>query len=94
MESALRSGIQYFMNGGDNLSRAEEVVNSSWTTKPAGVSIVAERVCLCGAVEHACNTLCEDATYPTSYNRLRAIAAFEGILVNNEYLAEQSVRVR
>jgi hypothetical protein len=45
-------------------------------------------------VEHACNTLCEDATYPTSYNRLRAIAAFEGILVNNEYLAEQSVRVR
>ena len=94
MESALRAGIQYFMNGGDDLSRAEDVVNSSWTTKPDGVYIAAERVCLCGAVEHACNALCDDGTYPASYNRLRAIAEFEGILSSSEYLAEQSVRVR
>lgn len=94
MESALRAGIQYFMNGGDNLSKAEEVVNASWTTKPQGVSIVAERVCLCGNVEHVCNELCDDETYPASYNRLRAVAEFEGILMSNEYLAEQSVRVR
>lgn len=94
MESALRAGIQYFMNGGDNLSTAEAVVNSSWTTKPAGVSIIAERFCLCGNVEHACNTLCDDDTYPMSFNRLRAIATIEGILMDDEYLAEQSVRVR
>jgi Flp pilus assembly protein TadG len=94
MESALRAGIQYFMNGGDDLDTAEEVVNASWTTKPQGVAIIAERFCLCGNVEHACNTLCDDDTYPMSFNRLRAVATIEGILMDDEYLAEQSVRVR
>ena len=94
MESALRAGIQYFMNGGDDLDTAEEVVNASWTTKPQGVTIIAERFCLCSNVEHACNTVCDDGTYPLSFNRLRAVATLEGILMNDEYLAEQSVRVR
>ena len=94
MESALRAGIQYFMNGGDDLAKAEQVVNVSWTTKPIGVSVIAERYCLCGAVEHACNMLCDDDTYPMSFNRLRATAAFPGILVNSAYNAEQSIRVR
>jgi Flp pilus assembly protein TadG len=94
MESALRSGIQYFMNGGDDLTRAETVVNDAWTTKPEGVSVIAERFCLCDATPHACNVLCDDETYPASYNRLRATATFPGILMDDEHLASQSVRVR
>ena len=94
MESALRAGIQYFMNGGDNLAKAEQVVNESWTTKPEGVTIVAERFCLCGTTEHACNALCDDDTYPLSYNRIRATAVMPGILMEDTYQAEQSVRVR
>jgi Flp pilus assembly pilin Flp len=94
MESALRAGIQYFMNGGDDLIKAEEVVNASWTTKPDGVSVIAEKFCLCGAVEHVCNALCDDGSYPESYNRLRATATFPGILMEDSYATEQSVRVR
>jgi Flp pilus assembly protein TadG len=94
MESALRSGIQYFMNGGDDLTRAEAVVNDAWTTKPDGVSVVAERFCLCDTTPHACNVLCDDDTYPASYNRLRATATFPGILSEDAHEASQSVRVR
>jgi Flp pilus assembly protein TadG len=94
MESALRSGIQYFMNGGDNLSRAEAVVNQAWTTKPDTVTVVADRFCLCDTTPHACNVLCDDDTYPASYNRLRATATFPGILMENSQEANQSVRVR
>lgn len=94
MEAALRSGIQYFMNGGDDLSRAETVVNDAWTTKPPGVSVIAERFCLCDSTPHACNTLCDDDTYPASYNRLRATATFPGILMEDAHEASQSVRVR
>jgi Flp pilus assembly protein TadG len=94
MESALRSGIQYFMNGGDDLARAEAVVNDAWTTKPEGVSVVAERFCLCDTTPHACNVLCDDDTYPASYNRLRATATFAGILTEDAHEASQSVRVR
>lgn len=94
MESALRAGVQYFMNGGDDLAKAEDVVNVSWTTKPEGVSIVADRFCMCGAVEHACNELCDDETYPQSFNRLRAVATFPGILTESGHAAQQSIRVR
>lgn len=94
MESALRAGIQYFMNGGDDLAKAETVVNESWTTKPDTMSVAAERFCMCASVEHACNALCDDDTYPTSYNRIRATAVFPGILMEEEHDAEQSVRVR
>lgn len=94
MESALRAGIQYFMNGGSDLSLAQQVVNDSWTTKPANVTIVADQVCLCGTAVHACTTLCGDGTYPASFNRLRATAVFPGILVDNAYSSEQTVRVR
>jgi len=94
MESALRSGIQYFMNGGDDLARAESVVNDAWTTKPDGVNVIAERFCLCDTTPHACNVLCDDESYPASYNRLRATATFSGILSDDQHEASQSVRVR
>ena len=94
LEGALRSGIQYFMNGGDDLVKAKEVVDDSWTQRPEGAVVVAETFCLCGEVVHACNTLCGDKTYPVSYNRLRVTATFQGILTNDTYASEQSVRVR
>lgn len=94
MESALRAGIQYFMNGGDDLNKAETVVNQSWTTKPDSVTVVAEKYCMCGTVQHACNTLCDDDTYPDSYNRLTATATLQGILTDGNYNVQQSVRVR
>lgn len=94
MESALRSGIQYFMNGGEDLALAKSVVESSWTTKPATTTIVAERYCMCGTQAHACSTLCEDATYPDAYNRITASALFEGILTDDTHAASQTVRVR
>jgi len=94
MESALRAGIQYFMNGGDDLAKAEQVVSASWTTKPDGVSVIAERFCMCETTVHACNALCDDDSYPMSFNRVRATATFPGILMDDAHEAEQSVRVR
>lgn len=94
MESALRAGAQYFMNGGEDLSKAEQVVNESWTTKPPGVSVTAETFCLCGTAVHACNELCDDDTYPASYKRINASATFPGILMDDTYDASQAVRVR
>lgn len=94
MESALRSGIQYFMNGGEDLSLAQSVVETSWTTRPVSTTILAERYCMCGTEVHVCNTLCADATYPDAYNRLTASAVFEGILMDEQHAASQTVRVR
>jgi Flp pilus assembly protein TadG len=94
MESALRAGIQYFMNGGSDLTLAQQIVNESWTTKPQGVTVVADQVCFCGTAVSACNAVCSGGAYPVSFNRLSATAVFPGILVDNAYSAQQTVRVR
>jgi Flp pilus assembly protein TadG len=94
MHSALRSGVQYFMNGGDDLAKAENIVAQSWTTKPDDVTIVAERFCQCGDEIHACNALCDDDSYPAAYKRLRAMATIDGVLGDDHYAASQSIRVR
>jgi Flp pilus assembly protein TadG len=94
MEAALRSGVQYFMNGGEDLTRAENVVLESWTTKPDTVTVSADRLCLCGTTAASCNALCGDGTTPTTYNRIQATALFPGILMDDDYASEQSVRVR
>ena len=94
MESALRSGVQYFMNGGEDLPTAQNVVINSWTTKPSTVTVVADRLCLCGTTVASCNAACSGGTTPTTYNRIQATALFPGILMDDTYAAEQSVRVR
>jgi hypothetical protein len=94
MDSAIRAGIQYFMNGGSDFTVAQQIVNDSWTTKPQGVIVVADKVCYCGTAEHACDTLCSDSTVPIAYSRLRAMATFPGILMDDDYYSQQTVRVR
>jgi Flp pilus assembly protein TadG len=94
MESAMRSGVQYFMNGGSDLDRAKQVVLASWTSKPDNASVVVERFCLCSDVEHACTSTCGNGTYPLSYSRIRAVAQFENLIVELTNNAHQTVRVR
>lgn len=94
LESALRSGIQYFMNGGSDVDKAEAVVNAAWTHRPEGATVTAEKYCLCGTTVSACNTLCGDGAYPLRYSRIVVDATFEGIISDNQYKSSQTVRVR
>ncbi|MBI1212238.1 MAG: hypothetical protein GC190_12300 [Alphaproteobacteria bacterium] len=94
MESALRSGVQYFMNGGSDLDKAKEVVLASWTSKPENATVVVERFCMCANIEHACNATCDDGTYPLSYSRIRAVAQYDNLLIDMTNNADQTVRVR
>lgn len=94
LEAALRSGIQYFMNGGSDLTKAQQVVDSAWTHRPPGATVTAEKFCLCGTTQSVCTTLCGDGTYPVSYNRITVNVTFQGILTNDAYQTSQTVRVR
>jgi pilus assembly protein CpaE len=94
MESALRSGVQYFMNGGSDLDKAKSVVLASWTSKPANATVTVEKFCMCANAEHACTSTCNDGSYPLSYSRIRAVAQYENILIDLTNNADQTVRVR
>jgi Flp pilus assembly protein TadG len=94
MQSAVRAGAQYLMNGGQDLSYAQDLVMAAWQKRPEGGYVVSERFCMCGELVHACNDLCGDASIPDSYVRLEAIATLEGLITDHEQGTEEVVRIR
>lgn len=58
MQTAIRAGIQYTMNGGEDLDQAETVVNAAWSRKPADGVVDATEICKCAGNTQACNSTC------------------------------------
>ena len=94
MHSAVRTGAQYLMNGGQNLEYAKELVLVSWANKPEGGYVESDRFCMCGETLHICTSLCGDGSIPDSYIRLQAFATLEGMLGDSEQGTEEIVRIR
>lgn len=94
MQSAVRTGAQYLMNGGQNLERARDLVMEAWDERPEGGYVVAENFCMCDEVLHVCTELCGDQSIPDSYIRLQAIATLEGLISDREQGTEEIVRIR
>ena len=58
MQTAVRAGIQYTMNGGEDLDTAKTVVNTAWSKKPADGLVNASATCKCAGNTQACNSTC------------------------------------
>lgn len=94
LESAMRSGAQYFMNGGKDIDTAVSIVDAAWTDRPEGAVVESSKFCMCGETVSVCNKLCPDKSYPVSYHRITAAVTFEGIISATQYETSQVVRVR
>jgi Flp pilus assembly protein TadG len=58
MQTAIRAGIQYTMNGGEDLDQAKSIANSAWSRKPADGVLNASETCKCAGNTQACNSTC------------------------------------
>ena len=94
LDAAMRSGAQYFMNGGKDVDTAVSIVDSAWTYRPEGAVVSSEKFCMCGETVSVCNKLCTDRSYPVSYHRISASATFQGLVSESQYQTSQAVRVR
>ena len=94
MHGAMRSGVQYALNGGRDLEVARDIVMRSWSTRPPDGKVEATRFCLCSNVQNACNSPCPDDSVPEAYIQLRASATLGGYTLNYGHSAHDVVRVR
>ena len=94
MQSAVRTGAQYLMNGGQDLDLARDLVLASWASRPEAGTVISERFCTCAEVVHACTSLCSDASIPESYVRLKAVGTLDGFLTDASERTEEIVRIR
>jgi Flp pilus assembly protein TadG len=94
MQTAVHSGIQYVINGGTDMTTAEDQINQAWTTKPAGGSVSSQQYCKCGNTVSACTAPCADGTVPASYVTLTATASLGGTTFSVNKTATETVRIR
>jgi Flp pilus assembly protein TadG len=94
MQSAVRAGAQYLMDGGRDMDRMSAIVNASWSSKPAGSSVSGVRNCMCSDAAHACTSLCSDDSVPESYINVVAAGTLDGILRDTTLQVTEAVRVR
>jgi Flp pilus assembly pilin Flp len=94
MHGALRSGGQYLLNGGRDLTVAREIVLRSWSSMPEDGIVETSRFCLCGETEHVCSAPCSDGSVPTAYITLRAHATLGGMFIDSGESTDDTIRVR
>jgi hypothetical protein len=95
MQSAARSGVQYLINGGQNLDNARNISLAAWSRKPTDGDVITERYCLCAQVVHTCHELCADDSIPESFTRVRLVGTLRGVWAQtSSQTSDEAVRVR
>ena len=94
MHSAVSSGAQYVMAGGQDLTTAQSIAVSAWKTKPSNAQISVAKTCKCGAAAAVCTTICPDQSVPQAFVSIAATANVNGAVISQPIAATETVRVR
>ena len=94
MDSALRAGIQYAMNGGTNMSSVRSFANSNWSSKPSGATLTASEACYCDTTVITCGQPCTGTQVAKTYVTVAATATVGGTVISVPLNKSQSVRVQ
>lgn len=94
LHSAVRSGAQYFMAGGDDLDVAIAIIEDSWSSRPEVSQVTVEKCCKCAGVDAPCGQLCSDGEVPDIVHELEATAYFAGLFGQYEVSVNEFVRAR
>lgn len=93
MESAVRSSIQYAMNGGVDMTVAKQVGLNAWPEQPADASFETSKECKCGSDVVTCSQLCTDGSQPGNFVTAVATGTLGGSIIHFRKTTTQTVQV-
>lgn len=93
METALRSSVQYAMNGGIDMSQAQAVGVQAWQGKPNGSNLTVTSICKCGTAGGICSQICPDGSLPQTFVSAVASASLGGSMIHLQKTLSETVRV-
>jgi len=94
MQGAIRSTIQYAMNGGGDMSAAQSHGLAVWAHKPADGTLSATQSCICSGGAADCTMPCASGDPPESYVTVVASGTFGGDVISSTKSFTEKVRVR
>ncbi|HTO41340.1 MAG TPA: TadE family protein [Rhizomicrobium sp.] len=93
MEAAVRSGIQYAMNGGTDMSIAKSASIQSWASRPSGSTLDASEMCICDSGTAVCGQACTDGSTQKTFVTVTATATLGGSVIKFGKTATKTVQV-
>lgn len=93
MEAAVRSGIQYAMNGGTNMTVAKTVSAQSWGSRPSGSTLNALQMCVCDSGTVTCGQACTDGSTQKTFVTVTATATLGGAVIKFGKTVTKTVQV-
>ena len=94
METASRAAIQYVLNGGSDMSVADDAGMLAWDNKPANATLASNEYCTCDGVTASCTQACPDGRAPYQYVSVTTTGYLGGSLFHLNRSETQTVRVR
>ena len=94
METAVRTSIQYAMNGGLDMTVAQAQGAQAWANKPHDGTLTAAQSCKCGAAGATCGALCPNGSVPWTYVTVVASGTFGGGMITRQESVTESVRTQ
>ncbi|MCR9079941.1 MAG: pilus assembly protein [Hyphomonadaceae bacterium] len=94
MTSSVKSGVDYFLMGGQDSDTAIAVIDHAWTRRPEHSTIETERFCTCGEIVAVCTNVCPDGTQPDAFKKIVVAAYYDGLLIQKRYYSDETVRIR
>lgn len=94
MTSSVKSGVDYFLMGGQDSDTAVKIIEQAWVPRPEFSTIETERFCLCGNVEVLCSATCLDGSQPEAFKKIIVAAYYDGLLLETKYKSDETIRIR
>ena len=94
MQAAARSSIQYVLNGGTDLTTAQNVGLQAWANRPANATIVASQYCTCHGSVAVCTQTCTDGDVPDQYISATVSGTLGGTVYNVNKTLTETARIR
>ena len=92
MQTAVRAGIQYAMNGGEDLDAAKTIVNGAWSKKPSDGNVTATAACKCAGNTQACNSTC--GTTMNKWITITATGTIGGNYTSRFQTKSETIRIK
>jgi Flp pilus assembly protein TadG len=94
MQTAVRTSIQYAMNGGSNMTVAQTQGVQAWANMPTSGTLSAAQSWRCGSGAGTAGQLCPDGSVPTSWVTVVASATLGGTMISQPKTVTESVRIQ
>ena len=94
MQTAVRTSIQYALNGGTDMTTAENLGLAAWQSKPGNATLAASEYCTCDGVTTVCTQTCSDGSVPNEFVTATAAARLGGTIYYADKTLTETARVR